>query len=694
MTNARLGNLTIPHFFAGQVAKWAKEKKRPAITFDLAPAIQEVEVQTQILGASFLKVHIEDPEWNIISSGLIEVEEDGLLTPIQVEYPEKSKHFWQLAAIEGSTEVSQANLVLTFEDIIVARFREQWGHKTFPAGLKTRAEVVKALCDEVNAKEHLKPPIKFVCPGLTRIEPLEPSTEEKTQTAIASENATTKAHRGQGIHAGASFKIKGADPSPTQRALANEVMGIANSLKSGQLASEALIEACIDENDFTNTGEGILQVIPSTAASLGISSLNVKQCVEAFLLKGFGGLGGAIAYAKAHPNAPAHEVAQAVQASGAGAATKGAANYGKFQLEAQEIIHAYGGATIGSGATAESDVGQLTRGTPQNPDEDSWDCGTRLAQQVDWFLFTEWRHGRDTLFYMDGPDLVKQKPSLYIDVPKNHVIKESLNGKKISEQGVLIRPLTFNYDNTTLIYRSTHKVKGRIQRKSRIGKPQTPSEIRMLMICEPEEFQAGDVFVFKHSGPISDCGGRWIVSDATRQTMKYPYTQFILVPPQEPLPEPRASASSETSTASQGGSGSALAAFNASSTLSNMELPYLWGGGHGTNGLSNVKKGGPGLDCSGSTCWVLKQAGMFPGSSAIVSGELEKFGEAGKGKEMTVWANATHVFIEFNIPGHGRAQMNTNGPSNGARLYTLSETMTFNPDPEKEGFIPRHWQGT
>jgi hypothetical protein len=87
---------------------------------------------------------------------------------------------------------------------------------------------------------------------------------------------------------------------------------------------------------------------------------------------------------------------------------------------------------------------------------------------------------------------------------------------------------------------------------------------------------------------------------------------------------------------------------------------------------------------------VLKEAGMFSGSSAIVSGELETFGEAGKGQEMTVWANATHTFIEFTIPGHGRAQMNTNGPQNGPRLYTLEQTPTYNMDPEHEGFTARH----
>jgi hypothetical protein len=263
----------------------------------------------------------------------------------------------------------------------------------------------------------------------------------------------------------------------------------------------------------------------------------------------------------------------------------------------------------------------------------------------------------------------------------------------VEETGVLIRPVSFTYDNVMFEYRATHKVKGRIQRRARIAKPQTPAEVRMTMVCGMTEFRAGDVFVFKNSGPISENQGRWIVQDATRECLRYPYTKFILVPPTAPLPEPKATATSAEGAA--GGTG--LKAFEASDALSRLGLPYLWGGGHAAKGLVGVTKTTPGLDCSGSVCWVLKEAGMFPADSAVTSGELERFGEPGKGQELTVWASALHVYIEFTIPGHEPAQLNTNGVQNGPRLYTLSQGGSYNgPNGEGSGgpFVARHYPGT
>ncbi len=172
-------------------------------------------------------------------------------------------------------------------------------------------------------------------------------------------------------------------------------------------------------------------------------------------------MGGAIGYAHAHPSAPAYEVAQAVQASGAGEASNGAANYGQFTKEAQAIVAAYGGVTLGKKATSESDVSQLKRGSTDNPDEDSWEAITRLAQQVTWFAFTN----GNSLFYHEWPrPASSQKPSLYIEAPANKVIYDSAQGHKVEETGVIQIPLTATFDNTAFQYRQSHKLKGRVQR--------------------------------------------------------------------------------------------------------------------------------------------------------------------------------------------------------------------------------------
>ena len=63
-------------------------------------------------------------------------------------------------------------------------------------------------------------------------------------------------------------------------------------------------------------------------------------------------------------------------------------------------------------------------------------------QEVSWSAFTD---GRNTLFYMDGPDLIAQRPILYVDPVNNHIIREDKGGQAQSEFGAIMRPLTARY---------------------------------------------------------------------------------------------------------------------------------------------------------------------------------------------------------------------------------------------------------
>lgn len=64
--------------------------------------------------------------------------------------------------------------------------------------------------------------------------------------------------------------------------------------------------------------------------------------------------------------------------------------------------------------------------------------------------------------------------------------------------------------------------------------------------------------------------------------------------------------------------------------------PYVWGGGH-RSWLSR------GYDCSGAVGYALHGAGLL--GVTMVSGQLAKWGEAGPGRWITVYANAQHVFM-------------------------------------------------
>lgn len=80
-----------------------------------------------------------------------------------------------------------------------------------------------------------------------------------------------------------------------------------------------------------------------------------------------------------------------------------------------------------------------------------------------------------------------------------------------------------------------------------------------------------------------------------------------------------------------------------------MQLPYVWGGGHG-GGI----KGG--VDCSGAVSWLL-------GVSPRVSGAFQSFGLPGPGSynDTKIYANPSHVFAVVNGRGWGTSRENARG---------------------------------
>jgi cell wall-associated NlpC family hydrolase len=77
-------------------------------------------------------------------------------------------------------------------------------------------------------------------------------------------------------------------------------------------------------------------------------------------------------------------------------------------------------------------------------------------------------------------------------------------------------------------------------------------------------------------------------------------------------------------------------AINAANTI--VGRPYIWGGGHHSF-YSH------GYDCSGAVSFALFGGGLIP--RPLGSGELERWGEPGPGKWITVYANPGHTFVEI-----------------------------------------------
>ena len=64
--------------------------------------------------------------------------------------------------------------------------------------------------------------------------------------------------------------------------------------------------------------------------------------------------------------------------------------------------------------------------------------------------------------------------------------------------------------------------------------------------------------------------------------------------------------------------------------------PYKWGGGH-------ASWTDTGYDCSGSVSYALHGGGLL--DSALVSGDFARWGASGPGSWITVYANASHVYM-------------------------------------------------
>jgi peptidoglycan hydrolase CwlO-like protein len=103
------------------------------------------------------------------------------------------------------------------------------------------------------------------------------------------------------------------------------------------------------------------------------------------------------------------------------------------------------------------------------------------------------------------------------------------------------------------------------------------------------------------------------------------------------------------------------------------DLPYVWGGGHGSFEDS-------GYDCSGSVSYALHGGGLL--DSPLDSTGLEFWGEPGPGNWISVFANSGHVFAF--IAGL-RWDTGGNGGGFGPRWHTDLRDTT--------GFVPRHPSG-
>ena len=514
----------------------ATSKRGTVNEAELSDRITEIEEETEVLGANYIKVHVIDPYWTLQNSGFVDVDSQGLLDEIEIEFPQGSKRHWILCAVEGSTETMEGNFILTFQDKIFVDLKAQWIPKGVPPGTQTRAQFVRDLLEEAG--------VPYVIPGVNIVQSVEEeakgeSGQKTIEGELERERNAAKAKKAQGVAAGTGATIKGQKPTAQQLQDVNTALSVAGKLNAPTVAVEALIVAGIAESDFLREAvEGVEAKDHYGIWQSSTSGQSTAWYAEYFLKGGQGGFqgGGAIAQAKT-PGITPEEIAHNVEAG------PEASYYTPYLQEAKDLIQAGGG--VGSTVMeAKSDVGQLKRGTDSNPDEDSGECIKRLASQVDWFAFSDGYR----FYYMTQPEVARQTPALTVEIPRNRVV--TAKGKV--EEGVILQPSTYTFDETSFEYQQTHKLRKKTQRRSKAVKPTSPSEVKLHLVCEIGAYVAGEVILFKNSGVASSIG-RWNIVQTTRKCFKNTYTEIICEPPIQPLPEPKESSKEEVSAAASEG---------------------------------------------------------------------------------------------------------------------------------------------
>jgi hypothetical protein len=562
----------------------------------LGNGLTSTEYRLTIEGAPTIEMNVQDRARVLFSSGLLDVNDDGRL-----EYDLDATldgYGYRLSLFDKQGDT----MVLTFIDLAAGVLMHTHGH------VKPRnadhVAFAKRLVESVG--------FQFVTPtGAPAVSESQSVLQQKAVRSKSDDN------REPGIPDQASLTVKGAKASAEQKHNMNTVLGVCAQEHAGEKATLAVVEACIVESEFINLpggdrdSKGILQLRVSLHGEANAKS--IVKSTRLFLTKGFTGAGGAIALAKAHPDWSAGKVAQAVQGSAF------PARYDQVRDEARKIIAAFdGGDTTTSPSpsrTRNSGRSPVQVGTPENPNESYWTAMQRIASERGYRCFAL----HNTIYYGREQDFIRSRARMVISEQSPGV--DWING--------------------------TWAPNARVNQAS--------------VICRASLWAAppGSAVIVEDTGPLN---GRWLVSEFTRS--RFSKNAEITMRRGTELLKPEPITLSSSAVVSQSGGSTAVHSSPSSSSskssskvgqvfdwakhISSQHRPYVYGGGHGPGKLATVTPS-QGLDCSSSVSLALYRAGLM-GPTALVSGDLAKWGEPGPGKTFTIYANGGHVFIVFHDP--------------------------------------------
>jgi hypothetical protein len=378
------------------------ENVKGGTALDIADAIVSWDLElTLTQEVPTLKLTIADARGLMHSRALDANRNERLDARLQLRF---GGVLWQLAAVEPEGDT----IVLVFEDDAAVRLRRVTRRRKWSRGSTTRAEVVRA-----GVLEAAGPPIPFRSHQLHKVQPVakgESVHERRQRERDRAQN------RQPGLSTADNLTVKGNPAKAAQLDLGERALAQCERRNAGPKATLATMCMLIVESevqtgavvrDKDGTSRGPAQITNPTLAALRARGWkgdreDIEDSVDAFLMLGFTGAGGAIKVAKDNPSMTAGQVAQAVQGSA------NPAEYDKRAAEARKWVAAYDGGV----APAEGDYArkEFFRGNEDGTTQTHLEFSRALAEEVRWAFFI---HAGE-VWYAPEPDLARARAALHI----------------------------------------------------------------------------------------------------------------------------------------------------------------------------------------------------------------------------------------------------------------------------------------
>jgi hypothetical protein len=136
------------------------DKSAPAAA-DLETAITDIDIQDTMQGSSTLTVTMYDENFAFTEAGFFDVNLDGKLDKIDLNYPPDSDLWWRLTQVGIAASGGGANLTLTFMERAAVQLMTLYGPVKGRRGKYTRAEFIQSLIRRANKKHGWG--LKFHC---------------------------------------------------------------------------------------------------------------------------------------------------------------------------------------------------------------------------------------------------------------------------------------------------------------------------------------------------------------------------------------------------------------------------------------------------------------------------------------------------------------------------------------------------